>query len=74
MHLRKLVENKIGNISNSEMQFAVINLNLEIEHKFKRIPSIPEMVQVLLANIEFYRKRIKNAELELAIQDQQIKK
>jgi hypothetical protein len=41
------------------MQFAVTNLNLEIEYKFKRIPSVEEMKNVIIANVEFYRNRKK---------------
>lgn len=59
MSLRELIENQIGKVTSQEMQFAVTNLNLEIEHKFKCIPTIQEMGQILISNIEFYRKNKK---------------
>jgi hypothetical protein len=57
MHLRQMVEQRVGKVSNSEMQFAICNLNLEIEYKYKSIPTVMEMRNILVANIEFYRKR-----------------
>jgi hypothetical protein len=55
LHLRQLVENQVGKVTNQEMQFAITNLNLEIEYKFKRVPTVQEMKQVLISNIKFYR-------------------
>ncbi len=59
MSLRELIENQIGKVTSQEMQFAVTNLNLEIEHKFKRIPTQQQMKNVLIANVEFYRNQKK---------------
>lgn len=56
IHLKELVERRIGKVSSQELQFAVTNLNLEIEYKFKRVPTVMEMRNILVANIEFYRK------------------
>jgi hypothetical protein len=55
LHLRQLVEKQVGKVTNQEMQFAVTNLNLEIEYKFQRIPTTKEMKQILVSNIKFYR-------------------
>ena len=51
----ELVEKRIGKVSNQELQFAVVNLILEIKYKFKSEPSIEEMTNISVANIEFYR-------------------
>lgn len=56
MNLRQAVEEKVGQVTNEEMQFSLTNLNLEIEYKFQSMPSHSQMVEILLANIEFYRK------------------
>ena len=56
MHLREQVENCCGKLTDVEFQFALNNLNLEIEYRANRIPSVQEMRNILINNVLRFRK------------------
>jgi len=56
LHLREQVENCCGKLIEIEWQFALSNLNREIEYKCNRIPSVQEMRNILINNVLFFRK------------------
>ena len=55
MSLKKLAESRIGKITNNEYDFALRNLNLEIEYMWSSMPSTSIMINIIISNVKFYR-------------------
>lgn len=52
---RQQLSKIVPNLTDAEMEFATKNLQEEIDHKFYRLPTPQECLDILLANIKFHR-------------------